>query len=31
LYDADGKNIAKPRQNFKAFNFGIFLSSTLKI
>lgn len=30
LYDETG-NIAKPRQNFKAFNFGIFLSSTLKI
>jgi hypothetical protein len=30
LYDKTGA-IAKPRQNFKAFNFGLFLSSTLKI
>ncbi len=30
LLDENG-TIAKPRQNFKAFSFGLFLSSTLKI
>ncbi len=30
LLDENG-SIAKPRQNFKAFSFGLFLSSTLKI